>query len=75
MAESITALLAAGARSEISCPSLAVCPRCAVCEMFVTDTACMREEGWPQLRVISIAPLSAGAVQRFLANGSLGELY
>jgi hypothetical protein len=33
------------------------------------------ERDWPQLRVISIAPLIAGAVQRFLADGSLDELY
>jgi hypothetical protein len=32
------------------------------------------QEDWPQLHVISIAPLIAGAVQRFMANGSLGEL-
>jgi hypothetical protein len=32
------------------------------------------KQNWPQLRVISIAPLVAGAMQRFLGNGSLGEL-
>jgi hypothetical protein len=40
---------------------------------LVTDT--VRERGWPQLRIISIAPLIAGAVQRLLADGSLGELH
>jgi hypothetical protein len=29
-----------------------------------------REKDWPQLNVVSIAPLIAGAVRRFLAHGS-----
>ena len=82
MAESITALLAAGARPAVMVAAthgLFVrdarhkLSNPAVRGVFVTDTACVPEEGWPQLRVISIAPLIAGAVQRFLA--SLGELY
>jgi ribose-phosphate pyrophosphokinase len=44
-----------------------------VCDVFVTDAVRVTEKDWPQLRVISIAPLIAGAVQRLLANGSLGE--
>ena len=43
-------------------------------EVFVTDTVNQPEEDWPQLNVISIAPLIADAVRRFLANGSLGKL-
>jgi phosphoribosylpyrophosphate synthetase len=45
-----------------------------VCEIFVTDTVCVAEQDWPQLRVISIASLIAGAVERFLADGSIGDL-
>jgi ribose-phosphate pyrophosphokinase len=83
MAESITALLAAGARPEIMVSAthgLFVgdvrhrLSHPAVREVFVTDTACAPQEDWPQLHVISIAPLIAGAVERFMANGSLGEL-
>jgi ribose-phosphate pyrophosphokinase len=44
----------------------------AVREVLVTDTVNQPEEDWPQLNVISIAPLIAGAVRRFLAYGSLG---
>jgi phosphoribosylpyrophosphate synthetase len=44
-------------------------------EVFVTDALSLAQRDWPQVRVISIAPLIAGAVQRFLANASLGELY
>ena len=44
-------------------------------EVFVTDTVSVAQKDWPQVRVISIAPLIAGAVQRFPANASLGELY
>jgi ribose-phosphate pyrophosphokinase len=83
MAESITALLAAGARPEIMVAAthgLVVgdarhrLSHPAVREVLVTDTGCVPQEDWPQLHVISIAPLIAGVVQRFLANGSLGEL-
>ena len=42
-------------------------------EVFVTDTVSLAKQNWLQLRVISITPLIAGAVQRFLSNGSLGH--
>ena len=83
MAQSITALLAAGARPEsmvAATHGLFVgdarhrLSHPAVREVFVTDTACVPQEDWLQLHVISIAPLIAGAVQRLMANGSLGEL-
>jgi ribose-phosphate pyrophosphokinase len=84
IAESITALLAAGVRPEIMVAAthgLFVrdarhkLSHPALREVVVTDTACVPSEDWPQLRVVSIAPVIAGAVQRFLANGSLGEPY
>jgi ribose-phosphate pyrophosphokinase len=83
VAESVTALLAAGARPEIIVAAThglfvfdarTKLNHPAVREVFVTDTVCVGERDWPQLRVISIAPLIAGAVQRFLADGSLDEL-
>ena len=43
-------------------------------EIFVTETVRVAEQDWPQLRVIPIAPLIAGAVERFLADGSTGDL-
>jgi ribose-phosphate pyrophosphokinase len=47
----------------------------AVREVLVTDTVRVPEMDWPQLRVITIAPLIAGAVERLMADGSLGDLY
>jgi ribose-phosphate pyrophosphokinase len=60
-------LLLLGARDKLDHP--------AVREIFVTDTVRVAEQDWPQLRVISIASLIAGAVERFLADGSIGDLY
>jgi ribose-phosphate pyrophosphokinase len=82
IAQSISALLAAGARPEIivaATHGLFVgdarhkLGHPAVREVLVTDTVRAPEEDWPQLRVISIAPLIAEAVQRFLADVPLGE--
>ena len=60
-------LLVLGARNKLDHPS--------VREVFVTDTVCAAEKDWPKLRVISIAPLIARALERFLADGSIGDLY
>jgi ribose-phosphate pyrophosphokinase len=46
----------------------------AVREVLVTDTVCPLEGNWPQLHVVSIAPLIASAVKRLVADGSLSEL-
>lgn len=42
--------------------------------VFVTDTVSVTEKDWPRLRVVSIAPLLASALARFLADGSIGDL-
>jgi ribose-phosphate pyrophosphokinase len=82
VAESITALLAAGARPEMfvaATHGLFVLDarrklsHPAVREVYVTDTISVVEKDWPQLHVISIAPLLASAVQRFLTDGSPAE--
>jgi ribose-phosphate pyrophosphokinase len=82
VAESIRALLRAGARPEILVAAthglLLLGARDkldhpAVREIFITDTVRVAERDWPQLRVISIASLIAGAVERFLADGSIGD--
>ena len=41
----------------------------------MTDTVAVDDRNWPQLRIVSIAPLIAGALERFLADGSIGDLY
>jgi len=84
VAESIRALLRAGARPEILVAAthglLLLGARDklehpAVREVYITDTVCVTEQDWPQLRVVSIAPLIAGTLQRFLADGSIGDRY
>ena len=84
LAESVTALLNAGARPEIIIAAThglllqgvrdkLVDP--AIREVLVTDSVSVTEQNWPQLRVASIAPLIADALERFLTDGTLGDLY
>jgi ribose-phosphate pyrophosphokinase len=65
VAESIEALLA-GARDKLT--------RAGVSDVWVTDTAAVSDRDWPQLHIVSVAPLLAAALWRFLADGSLSEL-
>ncbi|MCU1337193.1 MAG: phosphoribosylpyrophosphate synthetase [Bryobacterales bacterium] len=75
LAESITALLKAGARPDIiiAVTHGLLLPGArekldhpAVREVFVTDSVGVPREGWPALHVVSIAPLIAGALERLL---------
>jgi ribose-phosphate pyrophosphokinase len=59
-------LLLTGARDKLS--------RAGANEVCVTDTVAVPEQDWPQLRIVSIAPLLAAAIRRFLADGSLSDL-
>ena len=43
--------------------------------IFVTDTIAPSIRDWPQLKVVSIAPLIAGALRRFISNGSISDLF
>ena len=83
IAESISALLVAGARRELivaATHGLLVgnarekLSHPAVREVLVTDSVDVRERDWPQLRTISIAPLVAAALERLVADGSRGGL-
>jgi hypothetical protein len=47
----------------------------ALRELLVTDTVAAADRNWPQLRVVSIAPLIAGVLERLPADGSIGDLY
>ncbi|HEU5097429.1 MAG TPA: hypothetical protein VFU22_00175 [Roseiflexaceae bacterium] len=47
----------------------------AIRVMFVTYAVAQLEKDWPQLRVISVAPLLAAALRRLLADGSLSDLF
>jgi ribose-phosphate pyrophosphokinase len=82
-AKSVGALLEAGARPEITVAAThglllegtrGKLSHDAVRELVVTDTVSLTERDWLQLRVASVAPLIAGAIRRFLADGSLGDL-
>ncbi|HEY2972027.1 MAG TPA: ribose-phosphate pyrophosphokinase [Pyrinomonadaceae bacterium] len=83
MVESIEALLSAGARPEITIAAThgllmdgarENLSHESVREIFVTDTVAPKDKAWPQLRVISIAPLIAEAIRRFMTDGSLADL-
>jgi ribose-phosphate pyrophosphokinase len=84
VAASVTALLQAGARPEmiVAATHGLLLPGSrdrlnhpAVREVLVTDTVARTGGEWPHLSVVSIAPLVAGALRRFLADGSIGDLY
>lgn len=74
------ALLLEGAREKLSHPAIRI--------VYVTDTVALPTSAepvpgavpgdtvspWPQLQVISLAPLLAEAIRRLLANGSLSDL-
>jgi ribose-phosphate pyrophosphokinase len=84
LADSVAALLAAGARREIFVAAThglflpgarEKLDHPAVREIHVTDTVPVPAGQWPALRVVSIAPLIAAALERFLAHHSLGDLY
>ncbi len=60
-------LLLPGARDRLG--------RAGVQEVVVTDTVAVPERDWPALRVVSVAPLLAAALRRFLADESLSDLY
>jgi ribose-phosphate pyrophosphokinase len=84
LAESIRALLIAGARPDIMVAAThgLLLPGArekldhpAVRQVFVTDSVCVAKKDWPRLHVISIAPLIARALEMFLADGSLDERF
>jgi len=60
-------VLVEGARSALSHPALS--------EIYVTDTVPSHQQDWPQLKVVSIAPLLAAAIQRLAARESISDLF
>jgi len=84
IAESVEALLKAGARPEITVAAThgVFVEGCrdklshkAVREVLVTDTISVAGQGWEELKVVSVAPLIASAIRRFAADGSIRDLY
>jgi ribose-phosphate pyrophosphokinase len=83
IAESIEALLAAGARPRISVAATHALlvsgavdklTHPAVGGIFTTDTVAIGEEWRQRLQVVSVARLLAETIRRLLAHGSLGDL-
>jgi len=82
IAESMSALLAAGARPEIIVAAThglflmgarARLEHPAVRAVFVTDTISVAEKDWAQLHVVSIASLIGSSLAQLLADGSNGD--
>jgi ribose-phosphate pyrophosphokinase len=80
IAESVEALLDAGARPEIIVAAThglllagarEKLARTVTREVLVTDTVAPPAHDWPQLRIISVAPLIASALRRYLSDGPL----
>jgi len=80
IAESVEALLDAGARPEIIVAAThglllagarEKLARAVTREVLVTDTVALPAHDWPQLRVVSVAPLIASALRRYLSDGPL----
>jgi ribose-phosphate pyrophosphokinase len=83
LVQSIGALLGAGARPEMVVAAThgllldgarAKLDRLPVREVVVTDTVDVRETDWNKLRVVSVAPLLAHALKRFIDDGSMPDL-
>jgi len=60
-------VLVEGARAALSHPALS--------EIYVTDTVASHHHDWPQLKVISVAPLLAAAIQRLVMHESISDLF
>jgi ribose-phosphate pyrophosphokinase len=84
IARAVEALLAAGARPEITVAAThglfvgdarTKLGHAAVRAVVVTDTVAVADPPWPGLRYVSIAPLLAETIRRLRADGSLGDLF
>ena len=80
----ITALLKSGARPDIRVAAThgvlvegarAALSHPALSEIYVTDTVPAHHPDWPQLKVVSIVPLLAAAIQRLAARESMSDLF
>ncbi|HEX6290258.1 MAG TPA: ribose-phosphate diphosphokinase [Herpetosiphonaceae bacterium] len=82
--EAVTALRSAGARPPIIVAAThgLLLPgaqeklvAAGIDALYVTDSIPIAIQSWPQLHVVSIAPLLAQAIQRLIGDGSLSELW
>ena len=84
ISQSVEALLAAGARPDITVAAThglllkgarEKLAHESVKGVLVTDTVSVKETDWPQLQVVSVAPLIAAAIRRFSTDNSLTDPY
>lgn len=60
-------VLVEGARAQLSHPALR--------EILITDTVSSHNEHWPELRVVSVAPLLADAIGHLATRESISDLF
>lgn len=84
IAEAASALLRAGARPEFYVAAthgvLTNGARERLChpairKVFITDSIPRNHVSWPELKIVSLAPLLASAIHRLHANESMADLY
>lgn len=84
IAESVRVLLEAGARPRMMVAAThglfidgaqEKLSRPEIDKIFVTDTVRRPAADWPQLQIVSVAPLIAAALQRSMTNGSIQDLF
>ncbi len=84
IAEAARALVDAGARPELTVvathgvltgPARERLAAAGLRDLVLTDTVPMEREAWPWVRIVSVAPLLAAAIQRLVAGGSLRDLF
>jgi ribose-phosphate pyrophosphokinase len=75
IAQSVDALMNAGARPDITVAAThglllpgarAKLGRSEIRQVVVTDTVAADNRAWPELHIVSVAPLLAGALQRLM---------
>lgn len=83
IANAVSALLKAGARADIRVAAThglfvedarEKLSYPAIREIYITDTIAPPEKPWPELRVVSLAPLLATVMERLAAHESIAEL-
>ncbi len=47
----------------------------ALRELLATDTVVPQETNWPELKVVTVAPLLAGTIPRLAAHQSISDLF
>ncbi len=84
IAQSVAALLEHGARPEITVAAThgvlvgkarENLSHPAIRQVLVSDTVAIAPRVWPQLQIVSVAPLLAAAIQRLQADESISDLF